>query len=51
MSAKKHARQSEFVRRRSRMAGSAAGAGGPGGGSHAADGGPDGSMAMDVDEN
>ncbi|KAH9985637.1 hypothetical protein BJV74DRAFT_846602 [Russula compacta] len=50
MSAKKHARQSEYVRRRSRMAGSAVGAGGPGGGSHAAVGGPDGSMAMDVDE-
>ena len=52
MSAKKHVRQSEFVRRRSRMTGSTigAGVGGLHGGSHAVDGDPDGSLAMDVDE-
>lgn len=50
MSAKKHARQSEYVRRRSRIAGSAVGVGGIRSGSHAADGNPDGSMAMDIDE-
>jgi hypothetical protein len=48
MSAKKHVRQSEYVRRRSRLAGSAVGAGGGlGGESYVAD---DGSLAMDVDE-
>lgn len=53
MSAKKHARQSEYVRRRSRAAGSAAGAArGLGGGGRAAADGPglDGSMAMDIDD-
>jgi len=50
MSAKKHARQSEYVWRRSRITGSAVGVGGLGGGGQAADGNPDGSMAMDVDE-
>ncbi|KAI0246185.1 hypothetical protein BJV78DRAFT_1257097 [Lactifluus subvellereus] len=53
MSAKKHARQSEYVRRRSRAAGSAAGtARGLGGSSRAAAAGPglDGSMAMDIDD-
>jgi hypothetical protein len=50
MSAKKHARQSEYVRRRSRITGGAVGVGELGGGSHAANGNPDGSMAMDVDE-
>ncbi|KAI9507268.1 hypothetical protein F5148DRAFT_141366 [Russula earlei] len=50
MSAKKHVRQSEYVRRRSRFA-SAVGAGA--GMNHAVDvvdGGPYGSMAMDLDE-
>jgi hypothetical protein len=47
MSAKKHVRQSEYVRRRSRLAGSAVGAGGLGGESYITD---DGSLAMDVDE-
>jgi hypothetical protein len=45
MSAKKHVRQSEYVRRRSRLAGSAVGAGAI----HGADG-PDGSMTMDIDD-
>jgi hypothetical protein len=45
MSAKKHARQSEYVRRRSRLAGSSVGAGAI----HAVDG-PDGTMAMDIDD-
>jgi hypothetical protein len=49
MSAKKHVRQSEFVRRRSRMTGSTVGVG-VGGPSHAVDGDPDGSMSMDVDD-
>jgi hypothetical protein len=51
MSAKKHVRQSEFVRRRSRMTGGSAvgvGVAGAAAGSHAVDTG--GSMAMDVDE-
>ena len=50
MSAKKHARQSEYVRRRSRFAGSAVGAGVMAGGSNAGDDGAEGSMAMDVDD-
>ena len=50
MSAKKHARQSEYVRRRSRFAGSTIGAGGLGGASDAGDGGADGSLEMDVDD-
>ncbi|KAH9032721.1 hypothetical protein EDB84DRAFT_1270552 [Lactarius hengduanensis] len=45
MSAKKHVRQSEYIRRRSRLAGSAVGARVV----HAADG-PDGTMAMDIDD-
>ncbi|KAF8268335.1 hypothetical protein EI94DRAFT_1800569 [Lactarius quietus] len=45
MSAKKHVRQSEYIRRRSRLAGSAVGVGAV----HAADG-PDGTMAMDIDD-
>ena len=49
MSAKKHVRQSEFVRRRSRMTGSTVGVG-VGGPRHAVDSDPDGSMAMDVDD-
>ncbi|KAH9962229.1 hypothetical protein BC827DRAFT_1199781 [Russula dissimulans] len=49
MSAKKHARQSEYVRRRSRLVGSAVGA--AAGEGPAADGrDPDGSTAMDIDE-
>jgi hypothetical protein len=55
MSAKKHVRQSEFVRRQNRMTGSTVGVvdSGVGGGSHAVDYGADGdgSMSMDVDEN
>ena len=47
MSAKKHARQSEYVRRRSRLAGSAIGTGA--GATHAADG-TNGSMEMDLDD-
>ena len=47
MSAKKHVRQSEYIRRRSRLAGSAVGAGA--GAIHVADG-PDGTMAMDIDD-
>ena len=50
MSAKKHVRQSEFVRRRSRMTGSAVGVASGVGGSHAVDCDIDGSMEMDVDE-
>ena len=50
MSAKKHVRQSEFVRRRSRMTGSTVGVAGGAGASHAVDRGTDGSMAMDIDE-
>lgn len=50
MSAKKHARQSEYVRRRSRFAGSAIGAGVMAGGSNADDDGANGSMAMEVDD-
>lgn len=46
MSAKKHVRQSEFVRRRSRMTGSTVGVASGAGGSHAVDG----SMEMDIDE-
>ncbi|KAI9444162.1 hypothetical protein H4582DRAFT_1846529 [Lactarius indigo] len=45
MSAKKHVRQSEYIRRRSRLAGSTVGAKVI----HAADG-PDGTMAMDIDD-
>ncbi|KAH9059583.1 hypothetical protein EDB87DRAFT_1810012 [Lactarius vividus] len=45
MSAKKHVRQSEYIRRRSRLAGSAVGARVI----HAANG-PDGTMAMDIDD-
>jgi len=49
MSAKKHARQSEYVRRRSRLVGSAIGA--AAGEGPAADGrDPDGSTAMDIDD-
>ncbi|KAF8500245.1 hypothetical protein F5888DRAFT_1368497 [Russula emetica] len=50
MSAKKLVRQSEFVRRRNRMTGSAVGVASGAGGSHAVDCGTDGSMAMDLDE-
>jgi hypothetical protein len=50
MSAKKHARQSEYVRRRSRFAGSTVGAGVLDGGSNTGDGRADGSLAMDVDD-
>ena len=50
MSAKKHARQSEYVRRRSRFTGSTVGAGVLGGASDTGDGGADGSMAMEVDD-
>ena len=50
MSAKKHARQSEYVRRRSRYAGSTVGTGVLDGGSNAGDGGAEGSMTMDVDD-
>ena len=46
MSAKKHVRQSEFVRRRSRMMGSAVGVASNVDESHNVDG----SMEMDVDE-
>ena len=50
MSAKKHVRQSEYIRRRSRLAGSAVGASaGLPRSVYAADG-PDGSMAMDIDD-
>jgi hypothetical protein len=46
MSAKKHVRQSEYVRRRSRLAGSVVGVGFAGAdASHA-----NGSMSMDIDE-
>lgn len=50
MSAKKHARQSEYVRRRSRFAGSTVGTGVLDDGSNVVDGGADGSMMMDVDD-
>jgi len=50
MSAKKHARQSEYVRRRSRFTGNTVGAGVLGGASDVGDGGADGSMAMEVDD-
>jgi len=50
MSAKKHARQSEYVRRRSRFTGSTVGGGVLGSTSDAGDGGADGSMAMEVDD-
>ena len=52
LSAKKHVRQSEFVRRRNRMTGSAIGVASGAGGSHAVDCGTneDGSLAMDIDE-